>query len=404
MHADHARAGHAPQGLPQVAFLILFPGFFFYHTALGLGYMGAVMGGYFTPAALVLLLPLLFAYAGQLRRSGGARPGELAFFGFILYMGAIWVVQVAAGANQSITRNHLLFLLDAVVVFIIFRLLDVRAVSLQRKALVSLLLMSAIVFTYAQDGMFYLSSLGLARDPESVATYQGFSRSYLFVYLVVIVRLQSISTRLPLYLLAGATLYINGARSEFVAMLGSVPLIELYRARHRARLLGLLCAIALAVKLALVYGTQYLPENRTLELLDLSQSTSATLRHQLNLQALETIAKYPLQGSYASYEPGSYAHNILSAWVDLGLFGFLALVALLLWPLQRLLVQCFLRRNMGQDVELPLCLCCTTVLLLLGSHHYHDMLIAATLGSYELYNSRYRADSNRSSQFSASAA
>jgi O-antigen ligase len=124
----------------------------------------------------------------------------------------------------------------------------------------------------------------------------------------------------------------------------------------------------------------------------------------LNVQALETIAKYPLQGSYASYEPGSYAHNILSAWVDLGLFGFLALVALLLWPLQRLLVQCFLRRNMGQDVELPLCLCCTTVLLLLGSHHYHDMLIAATLGSYELYNSRYRADSNRSSQFSASAA
>lgn len=404
MHADHAGAGHAPQGLPQIAFLLLFPGFFFYHSALGLGYMGAFAGGYFSPAALALLLPLLFAYAGQLRRSGGPGPGELAFFGFVLYMGAMWVVQVAAGANASITRSHLLFLLDAVVVFIIFRLLDVRAVSLQRKAMVCLLLMSTIVFTFSQDGMFYLGALGLARDPESVATYQGFSRSYLVVYLVVSVRLQSRSARLVLYLLAGATLYVNGARSEFVAMLSSIPLIEVYRARQRARMLGLLCAIALAVKLALVYGTQYLPENRTLELLDLSQSTSAVLRHQLTVQALETIANYPLQGSYASYAPGSYAHNVLSAWVDLGLFGFLALVALLLWPLQRLLVQCFLRRDMGQDVELPLCLCCTTVLLLLGSHHYHDMLIAATLGSYALYNSRYRADSNRSSQFGASAA
>jgi hypothetical protein len=404
MHADRTRTGHAPQALPQLAFLLLFPGFFFYHSALGLGYMGAFAGGYFTPAALALALPLLFAYAHQLRRSGGPAPGELAFFGFLLYMGAIWVVQVAAGANGTITRSHLLFLLDAVVVFIIFRLLDVRAVSLQRAALASLLLMSAIVFTFAQDGVFYLGNLGLARDPESVATYQGFSRSYLFVYLVVSVRLQSRSARLALYLLAGATLYVNGARSEFVAMLSSVPLLELYRARQRARLLGLLCVVGLVVKLALVYGTQYLPENRTLELLDLSQSSSATLRHQLNVQALETIANYPLQGNYASYEPGSYAHNILSAWVDLGLFGFLALVALLLWPLQRLLVQCFLQRNTGQDVELPLCLCCTTVLLLLGSHHYHDMLIAATLGSYELYHSRRRADSNRSSQFSTSAA
>jgi hypothetical protein len=403
MRADHAGAGHAPQRLPQVAFLLLFPGFFFYHSALGLGYIGAFAGGFFTPAALALILPLLFAYAGQLHRSGGPGPGELAFFGFMLYLGAMWVVQVAAGADGSITRSHLLFLLDAVVVFIIFRLLDVRAVSLHRSALVCLLLMSAIVFTFAQDGMFYLGALGLARDPESVATYQGFSRSYLFVYLVVIVRVQSRSARLPLYLLAGATLYVNGARSEFVAMLSSVPLIELYRARQRARLLVLLGAAGLVVKLAIVYGTQYLPENRTLELLDLSQSSSATLRHQLNAQALETIANHPIQGSYASYAPGSYAHNILSAWVDLGVFGFLALVALLLWPLQRLFVQCFLRRDMGQDVELPLCLCCTTVLLLLGSHHYHDMLIAATLGSYGLYNSRYRADANRSSQFSTPA-
>lgn len=299
MHADHAGAGHVAQGLPQAAFLLLFPGFFFYHSALGLGYMGAFAGGYFTPAALVLVLPLLFAYAGQLRRSGGPGPGELAFFGFLMYMGAMWVVQVLAGANGTITRSHLLFVLDAVVVFITFRLLDVRAVSLQRKALVCLLLMSAIVFTFAQDGVFYLGALGRARDPESVATYQGFSRSYLVVYLVVGARLQWGSARLALYLLAGATLYVNGARSEFVAMLSSVPLIELYRARQRARLLVLLCAVALAVKLALVYGTQYLPENRTLELLDLSQSSSATLRHQLTAQALETIARYPLQGSYA---------------------------------------------------------------------------------------------------------
>jgi hypothetical protein len=388
MHTDEAGAGGAPQVWPQLAFLLLFPGFFLYHSALGLGYIGAFAGGFFTPSALLVALPLLLAYGAQLRRSAGPGAGELAFFGFLLYTGAILMLQVAAGADATITRTHLLFLLNAIVVFIIFRLLDVTAISLQRTALACLMLMSAIVFSFAQDGVFYLGALGRARDPDSVATYQGFSRSYLFVYLVVIVHLHRGAARLALYLLAGATLYINGARSEFVVMLSSIPLIELYRTRQRIRLLLLLCALPLLLKVVLAYGTPYLPENRTLELLDLSQSSSALLRHELTEQALSTIAKHPLQGDYASYAPGNYAHNILSAWVDLGLFGFLSLIALLLWPLQRLFLACFLRPAMRMQPVLPLCLCCTTVLLLLGSHHYQDMLIAANLGSYAHYTSR----------------
>ena len=403
MRTDQTAPPRTAQVAAQLAFLLLFPGFFFYHSALGLGYSRAFLGGYFTPVALLVALPLLLRYRQRLRRDAGPGAIELAYFGFLLYAGAMLAVQVAAGANLLITRNDLLFLLQSGIVFMVFRLLDFSAASLRRQALACLLTMSAIVFAFSEDGVFYLAALGRASAPEAVATYQGFSRSYLFVYLVVITQMRTLAPRLALYLLAAVTLYVNGARSEFVAMLCTIPLLELYRAQHRALTLLLLCAGVLLLTVASLYIAQYLPDNRTLELLDLSQSTSATLRHTLTRQALATIAQHPLLGAYGSYEPGSYAHNILSAWIDLGLFGFVFLAALLLWPMQRLALQCFLWHSEGAQAALPLCLCSTTVLLLLGSHHYHDMFIAATLGSYGHYLQQCQSQPDRAPQFGASA-
>ena len=75
-----------------------------------------------------------------------------------------------------------------------------------------------------------------------------------------------------------------------------------------------------------------IPDNRILELLDLSHSTSANKRHHLTMHAVQTIKAHPFLGDYASYAPGYYSHNILSAWVDLGLFGFIYLNAILVIP------------------------------------------------------------------------
>jgi hypothetical protein len=44
----------------HLAFFLLFPGFFFYQTLLGLGLIGAYLGGYFTLVAVVFTPPLVF--------------------------------------------------------------------------------------------------------------------------------------------------------------------------------------------------------------------------------------------------------------------------------------------------------------------------------------------------------
>ena len=274
--------------------------------------------------------------------------------------------------------------------FIIFKTLDFQSRRFRLTQLISLVAMSAVVFTFSVDGAFYLAVLGAARDPDSVATYQGFSRSYLMPLAVALTCARRRGLRWSLYALGLPTLYINTARSEFGALLFLIPLIEFHAARHRMAVVAVFVLLFLLLKVNLDTLLAAVPDNRTLELLDLSHSSSVSARHHLTAQALRTIYLHPILGDYASYAPGSYAHNILSTWVDLGLFGFLGLLTLLAYPLGQMAVHGYLqggRASRGQRFVLAWCLLGVTLLLLCMSHYFVDMMIGAALGAY----ARYRA-------------
>jgi hypothetical protein len=129
-----------------------------------------------------------------------------------------------------------------------------------------------------------------------------------------------------------------------------------------------------------------LPSNRILELLDLKHSHSAILRHHMMNNAIQTVTNYPIFGDYASYTPGHYAHNVFSVWVDLGIFGFVFLMALLIVPAVSMFVTGFFTRQVNGEFLLGFALLCVTILLLVKSHYFTDMLIGATLGAYSRYN------------------
>ncbi|MGV7207288.1 hypothetical protein ACLB1G_05480 [Oxalobacteraceae bacterium A2-2] len=366
----------------ELGFWLLFPGFFAYHTLLGLGLMRAVLGGYFAVVAMALLPPLLLRY-----RRLAPRPGhtDLALLGFLAYFLVLIALHAASGANPTIVNHHLLGIVFLVDLYIIFRTADFGRPRFRLLLLLSLFGMSATVFSFAVDGAFYLGALGAARDPESVATYQGFSRSYLTTLVAVLAWAPSARQRWLLYALGLPTLFVNTARSEFAALLFLLPLVELHCVRHKISLLAGMAALAGAAHAALPSVLRLLPNNRTLELLDLSHSTSAQLRHQLSLQAWRTIEAHPLLGDYASYHSGYYAHNGLSAWVDLGLAGMLYLAALLAVPTARLATSGYLRRSAAPGFLLPWSLLAITILLLCTSHYFTDMLIGAALGAYGRY-------------------
>ncbi|CUI08903.1 hypothetical protein LXA47_23225 [Massilia sp. P8910] len=370
----------------MLGFLALFPGFFFYHTALGLGKIPAFLGGYFAPVSLLVTPLLLFCYAGKLRRDPDyLGKTDVAFFLYLAYFGLVVALHGAAGTNHTIFTSHVLALLYMFDTFLIFRMSDFGQRRLRLLTLASLIGMSVIVFAYAVDGAFYLAPLGTAKNPESLASYQGFSRSYLFTFAPAIAFTRARSLRLALYCLAAPTLYMNTARSEFVAMLFMIPVIELYHTRQKMFMTSVFLVLSLALYANLDQLLSLLPSNRTLELLDLSQSTSASKRHDLTVYAIESITRFPIFGDYANYTPGFYAHNVLSAWVDTGIFGFAFLNGLLITPAAMLLLNGYFSRSRSSEYIHAFSLSCITLLLLMSSHYFTDMLIGATLATYSAY-------------------
>lgn len=384
-------------------FFALFPGFFFYHTLLGTGTIGAVLGGYFSPISMVLLIPLIISYYSRTRRQPNHLGSAQRHYGaFLLYFLVIVICNGAAGANPAIVVNQILCIMFMTNTFIIFSMIDFTSRFFRIGAIASLVAMTCIAAKYSVNGVFYLGAIGLSKDADSLATYQGFARSYLVTFLPVIAHTKNILFRIVLYVTAIATLFLNTARSEFVALLFIIPVIEFYFSRQK---LLFLLAVVLIIVLTKLYTDQLMaavPDNRILELLDLTHSTSANKRQHLSVHAIQTITAHPLMGDYASYSPGYYSHNILSAWVDLGLFGFVYLICILVLPaLSMFLREYFARRNDGHFMLGFAAVSCT-LLLLFTSHYFTDMLVGVTLGAFAQYRYWRRHGKYRTSDISAS--
>jgi hypothetical protein len=392
------------QAISQLAFFLLFPGFFFYHTVLGVGAIGAFLGGYFAPVSVLVLGPLVAVYVAKIRRNPNRLSRvDMSFILFLCYFLAVIVLNAARGKSLAIVVNHMLGILFLVNIFILFKTINFDSAVFRRTTLASLFGMSAIVFSYSVDGVFYLGALGMAKDADSLATYQGFSRSYLVTFSVLIAYSRPAWLRVLLYALALPTLFVNTARSEFAALLFLIPIIEFYHTRNKVLMLFLFGVLLVLLNANIEQLVALLPNNRILELLDLTQSTSANKRHHLSVHAMQTILAHPILGDYASYASGYYAHNILSAWVDLGLLGIAAIFAILVFPMLPMVVDEYFSRKFNGEFLLGLVFACMTLLLLLTSHYFTDMLIGATLGSYSKYWYGRRYDKHRAFDFGASA-
>lgn len=375
----------------HLAFFLIFPGFFFYQTLLGLGFINAFLRGYFAIISLAIILPLIFFYLTDIKiRRSYFTTTDLYFLIFLIYFFSIIIINFLYGADTVIVQKHLFSIIYFINIFIIFKTINLNEKNFKIISIISLLTMSVIIFYFSNNGSFYLASLGASKNPESVATYQGFSRSYLLTFIVVIAFVKTSITRFTIYSIAASALFLNGARSEFAAMLFIIPIIEIYHSKHKIIALLAVIFIMTAIGLNLEYILSILPHNRILELANISQSSSANLRHHLTLQAINTINKNMILGDYASYTPGNYAHNILSGWVDLGLFGFLFILSLLLRTVFLLFFNGFLRREKSEDFLLACSLICITLLLVFTSTTFDNMLIGAALGAYAKYRCKIK--------------
>ncbi|UVW30301.1 hypothetical protein [Massilia sp. H6] len=369
-----------------MAFLLLFPGFFFYHTLLGLGIIPALLGGYFSPVALLFTLPIIGMYFIAARKKRNFfLEADLFFMLFVAYYALVLMANFAAGTNSAIVQKHMFSMIFCVDVYIVFRMIDLSDRKFIAMAAASLAFMSAITIYFSIDGFFYLRSLDEASNPESLATYQGFARSYIYTFLIVIAVVKSIGVRFLLYGLAACSLFLNGARSEFSAVLFVVPIIEFYYAKSKVYSMNLVFFLFIWIGANADSIVGALPDNRILQLFDLSHSSSNVAREQLSKDAWRTITENPIFGDFGSYADGHYAHNILCAWVDFGLIGFLILGGMLVWSASRLFMDGYFLRKKSPDFILACCFVCISILWALTAKSVPDMSVGAALGAFAKY-------------------
>jgi O-antigen ligase len=132
-------------------------------------------------------------------------------------------------------------------------------------------------------------------------------------------------------------LFLIGARSEIVGAVILFGVLEIVASR-RPMHVALLVVVSIVLSAIVVLGEldtlfQFFPDNRFLALLlEGSGDASSAERALFQELAWRAVLDSPILGDYGHYErevsAGAYAHNWLSAWVDLGLVGLLLFIVL----------------------------------------------------------------------------
>lgn len=246
---------------------------------------------------------------------------EALFLSYLLLFSVIISVGISIGKNEETTTTHISAVIQLVGMYLVSKTIQVRYVKIFCIFMISFL---SIVSLYTYNWYFI--------QPEHVSAaghrikYQAIALVFLVPATICAVLSEKIYT-IPILFISVLTLFLIGARSEFIAYILTVPFIAL-SFRKIFFSVTITCVIAASVYLLRDISAiqQAVDASRIGNLLDIRSDNSYIMRMYMLKEAVQTISSNPFLGDYASYDPGDYAHNILSAWVDLGVFGLIMLL------------------------------------------------------------------------------
>ncbi|MFD1682411.1 O-antigen ligase family protein [Pseudomonas rhodesiae] len=361
-----------------LAFVLLFPGAFFYHVGTGIGYIPHVLGGYISFVGAALLSVFLAHSAIATMKDKKVKKYDLHFYAFMLLFGSISAISYINGYHVENAQSNFLLFINLLVCFYIFKSINITDETFKKTVTVSTLLMSATILYLSTGGRFSIELL--SETPESVASYQTFAIAYICPLALTIGKTKSRLYRNVFFALGMICLYLNSARSEFVGLVIFFLVFEASASKYR--IVTPIVAIALAA-IALVAVASIDPEmadNRITQLMDLSKDESSNVRDEISREGFEKILESPVFGDYGNYEPGYYIHNILSAWQELGIFGFVYFLLLIYSPTKRFAVNALIYGDRSRGTALCLGMLAATIVLLIFGKYFAYPLVAVALG------------------------
>ena len=315
------------------AFVIIFPAFFVYHNAVAFG-VPPFLGGYFGVSVIIALPFLIISYWTLAKPYISASFIGLTFWLLILFM-CIWVV---LAKNTSLSPETTISVLKGLVIVVGFYLLG-RTLVFQSKfekfiLYVSFAVTFLIIVINSRGGVFGLGA------GDAIATYQFFGLIFLFISISTLGTVKSTMGKMLIFALTSIALAFNGSRSDGAAFLIAIIVYntlgrKIFIPIFVASIMSVVIYLNLSniVDLLLNSGIPGIENNRFVDLLANHAASSLNARSAFKENAMTTIGEHFVVGSFGSYPPGEYSHNLLSMWVDFGLLGFLLYVVVICSPL-----------------------------------------------------------------------
>lgn len=384
---DRAIAPPAPgllrsQDNIYLLFLVTFPGYFIYHFLVTIEVLPPFLAGYSTPICLLSLPVLLAVHVRSILNRQPDEPVvvERALFAFLAFYTIVTLWELSTRNMLNSAEAHPTVIAQFVALFLLALYTPLRQEQ-ARLLMVLVAIMTGMVVNNALNGGFISATLESYGVENSLITYQGYAFAY-WVTLVSLVALlgQRPKMRALAYLLSFVALFLNGARSEFAAALVAFVALEFLQARSKLRLMqGFLVAIGLFIVIYWVFQDE-LQDYRVITIFtEYEEDLSVLDRKKMLTDGLATILDHPWTGRMGSYLGGEYIHSYLSAWVDLGAFGFIAFLLLQMLPVIHLWLN---RRALRHDAALQQLFLFTvsTLLLSFAAKPFTQYLLPITLG------------------------
>jgi len=319
---------------PVLSFWLLFPGFFIYQVLINLSIIPSFLGGYFGIVAMIVFVPLLFLFFFQIIKS----PKSLGLLdvSFLLLMLYIFLVSVSNYILGEMAGYYdlLYWSLSGVIFnlacYFIAKYYNYDNEQARRVLLVTFFLIAVLFFLNVRDGIFSLLNSGI----EGSVTYQGYARSIVAVSLILIASYRSALVTIALTSLSILILTIVGSRSELILYIGTLVLA--YYFMRSSSIAGVSLVTLLSLVALIIFGLNSniilasLENTRLYDFIEngVFDSSSGQARLELVRAGWANIVDNPVFGRYGIYVKhggsiGAYPHNLLSAWLNLGIIGFI---------------------------------------------------------------------------------
>ncbi|WP_180023415.1 hypothetical protein [Acinetobacter sp. YH1901134] len=326
-----------PTNLSSYLFFLVFPTLIIYNLLVANGYIPTFLGGYF--GAIIGFTAICYLPFFLLSTNENIKTSlNLTLFGLGALLLAILVTASSFFSNVSIHAVEQ----SALMIVMWFALYNLGFFfnQIEHKKLSKYMLVFCFLFCfYLIYQFFFTGNLGFLQkteinsvDETNLSGYQAIARNFLIISLFTYSFTQNKYIQILLLGLCAFAIFSIGARSEMVAFILSLITLNLILIfRNKANFITSIVIISIFIFGFMFFNSQF-SDSRQLEIFDLQQSSSWSVRQQLQENAIQTISNNWFWGDFGSHangdNVGNYSHNVLSAYVNFGLIFFVTYLIL----------------------------------------------------------------------------